>query len=471
MEKSGTILIIVYVLSCCSIQTDAVAAKDEIHDRNRIRPYSENPMYWQYKGKPILLLGGSKDDNLFQIPDLKEHLDLLASVGGNYIRNTMSSRNDKGFEVQPFKKLSNGKYDLDQWNDEYWNRFENLLKWTNESNIIVQIEIWDRFDYSGEHWEYCTWNPKNNVNYPYKDSGFLEHYLQHPGKNEQPFFKTVPGLDNNNILLEHQKAFVDKLLSYSLKYNNLLYCIDNEFGGDWKWSDYWAGYIKSKAMHANKTIEITEMFDNKIEDLFYVIEQRDRYSFVEGNKIFAPQIWAPKGEKQWYKILELFKAMENYPRPLTMVKLRGTSYYMPGDEIEESEKKYIRALLGGYSALRFHRPPSLGLSDPAKAIISAVRKLENQMKMWEIEPIIGLLKNREVDEAYLSAKPGEKYALYFTDGGSVDLDLNGYKQSFKLKWLDLKTGDWGEEMIIKGGEAVQISAPNKGGWLAAIVRI
>ncbi len=57
-----------------------------------IRPYSENPKYWQYKGEPVLLLGGSNNDNLFQSPDLEEQLDLLQSVGGNFIRNTMSSR-------------------------------------------------------------------------------------------------------------------------------------------------------------------------------------------------------------------------------------------------------------------------------------------------------------------------------------------------------------------------------------------
>ncbi len=74
-------------------------------DSDRIQPYEKNPRYWHYKGKPVLLLGGSKDDNLFQIPELEEHLDLLASVGGNYIRNTMSARIDKGFEVQAFKRL------------------------------------------------------------------------------------------------------------------------------------------------------------------------------------------------------------------------------------------------------------------------------------------------------------------------------------------------------------------------------
>ena len=29
-----------------------------LDDNERIRPFSENPFYWQYKGKPVLLLGG-----------------------------------------------------------------------------------------------------------------------------------------------------------------------------------------------------------------------------------------------------------------------------------------------------------------------------------------------------------------------------------------------------------------------------
>jgi hypothetical protein len=70
-------------------------------DANRIQPRSQNQRYWQYKGQPLLLLGGSKDDNLFQIPDLKEHLDEIQKAGGNYIRNTMSDRKDKGFKVYP----------------------------------------------------------------------------------------------------------------------------------------------------------------------------------------------------------------------------------------------------------------------------------------------------------------------------------------------------------------------------------
>lgn len=63
------------------------------HTHADIKVYEENPFYWQYKGEPILLTGGSKEDNLFNHPEnLEEHLDLLKESGGNYVRNTMSSR-------------------------------------------------------------------------------------------------------------------------------------------------------------------------------------------------------------------------------------------------------------------------------------------------------------------------------------------------------------------------------------------
>jgi len=215
MRKSRIILVIVCGIFLVCIRTDAGDAKGKIHNANRIRPYAKNPYYWQYKGKPVFLLGGSKDDNLFQIPDLKEHLDTLASVGGNYIRNTMSDRKDKGFEVYPFKRLSNGKYDLNQWNDDYWNRFQNLLKWTGQRDIIVQIEVWDRFDYT-DHGSFNTWksnpyNPENNINYTAVESGLLVKYPKdHPSRDKQPFFHTIPAMDDGSIL--------EKWVSCSLPY-------------------------------------------------------------------------------------------------------------------------------------------------------------------------------------------------------------------------------------------------------------
>ncbi len=139
-------------------------------DADRIRPYEKNPFYWQYKGKPVLLLGGSVEDNLFQVPDIEEQLDLLASVGGNYVRCTMSSR-DEG-KVWPFEKdPARGLYDLTKPGEEYWGRFERFCRLAVERDVIAQFEMWDRFDFAREPWRLNPYNPRNNVNYTSEENG------------------------------------------------------------------------------------------------------------------------------------------------------------------------------------------------------------------------------------------------------------------------------------------------------------
>ena len=76
-----------------------------------------------------------------------EHLNLLAAVGGNYVRCTMSSR-DEG-DVWPFERDDRtGLYDLEKPGVEYWARFRRFLDLTAERDIILQIELWDRFDFA-----------------------------------------------------------------------------------------------------------------------------------------------------------------------------------------------------------------------------------------------------------------------------------------------------------------------------------
>jgi hypothetical protein len=57
----------------------------------------------------------------------------------------MSSRNPGN--PWAFKRLDSGLYDLNQWDEEYWRRFQSLLELCKERDIIVQIEVWDPWDY------------------------------------------------------------------------------------------------------------------------------------------------------------------------------------------------------------------------------------------------------------------------------------------------------------------------------------
>ena len=76
-------------------------------ERGPLQIDDRNPRYWQYKGQPVLLLGGSKTDHIFLADGLKEHLDEIAAVGANYVRNTMSQR--EGVDLKPHRRLPGGK--------------------------------------------------------------------------------------------------------------------------------------------------------------------------------------------------------------------------------------------------------------------------------------------------------------------------------------------------------------------------
>jgi hypothetical protein len=91
-----------------------------------------------------------------------------------------------------------------------------------------------------------------------------------------------------------------------------------------------------------------------------------------------------------------------------------------------------------------------------------------------------LLSDRAPNEAYLAAKPGQCYALYFTNGGSVALDMSKAPGTFDITWISVAMGRIVEssqrggyrlmDKTIEGGRVVTLSAPYKGGWVAAIVK-
>jgi len=433
-----------------------------------IRPHDKHPYYWQYRGQPVMLLGGSEDDNLFQLPNLREHLDEIQAAGGNYIRNTMSDRPDRGFEVYPYTRRADGKFDLAQWNDEYWQRFESLLRWTSEREIFVQIEVWDRFDFFAKNWKLHPLNPMNNVNYTAETSGLAIDYPDHPGANRQPLFFTTPKQRNNEILLAYQQRFVDRMLEHTLPYDHVLFCIDNETGAEEAWGAYWADYLHRKAKKHGRSIHVTEMWDDwnlQAEQHRRTLDHPERYDFCD-----VSQNNHQRGQAHWDRFQWVRHYVSDRPRPLNTVKTYGADGGRFGTT-RDGVERFWRHLIGGAASVRFHRPDSgLGLSPTAVASLAAARKLESCIKPWAIKPSQELLGQRSENEAYLAARPGKFYALYFTDGGEVTLDLRGHSGPFQLRWIEIETGQWGAERTLTGDRHATIAAPAPGGWVAALVK-
>ena len=442
----------------------ASAATTLAQAAERIRPYAANPWYWQYKGQPVLLLGGSKDDNLFQIPDLEAHLDEIRAAGGNYIRNTMSDRRDGGFEAYPFLQLPDGAYDLGQWNPEYWARLDRMLALTRARDIIVQIEVWDRFDYSRDNWTPHPYNPANTRSYTAESTGLAATYPKHPGANEQPFFFSTPEQRNITPLLQVQQRFVDQVLARTLPQPHVLYCIDNETSGDETWSTYWATFIRERAARAGVEVHVTEMWDDhdlRSQQHRRTYDHPDRYTFVD-----VSQNNHQKGQAHWDSFQAVRAHLSPKPRPVNTVKTYGSDEGPYGTDIDGLQR-WWRHLVAGAAAVRFHRPKSgLGLSTKAVASIRAGRKLESVVRPWTMTPANERLQQRAADAAYLAATADGACVLFFPAPGKVVLDLTPATRPLEARWISIDTGEWGPSTTWKAGAPLEVATPGDGLWVA-----
>jgi len=453
--------------------------KIENNNSDRIQPYTENLRYWQYKGEPVLLLGASDQDNLFNHPDiwpfgLESHLDLMVKHGGNYVRNTMSSR-DHG-NPWPFEINEDGLYDLNTWNEEYWTRFEEFLRLTYERDIIVQIEKWDRFDYAREPWELNPYNPKNNVNYTSQESGLPEAIETHPGQRENPFFRTPPDFEDYSLILEYQQAHVEKFLSISLDYPHVLYCISNETNESPLWSDYWAHFILERARELEVSVHVTEMWDSwDLSDPEHdaTFEKPGIYTYVD-----ISQNNHQDGQIHWDNAQKVrSERLAEGDRPMNSVKIYGGMIH--GRSFEEGTQRFWRNIFGGFASSRFHRsgyhpeepmvPYGIGLLPYAQTHLRSLRMFTDRMNVFVNEPSNHLLSDRDENEAYAFTEEGLQYAVYFPQGGSVVLDLSAASGNLSVKWLDIINSEWLEVTRTEATGSIALEEPGQGPWAVLLI--
>ena len=481
---------------------------------DRIQPCKNNPAYWQYKGRPILLLGGSVEDNPFQLPateaeaamgqprgdhpqhdaaiaNLEYQFKALLACGGNFLRCSMSSR-DIG-DVWPYEQdPATGKFDLERPSEEYWSRFERFLRMAHERAVIVQVEIWETYDYYRREvrpgyfpWQHNPFNPLNNLNYTSEESG-LPEVLHSTGIHPlNPFFETVPGLKNNSLVLEFQHGFVDRLLSTSLAFDNVLYCMDNETHAHPEWGAYWARYIREKAGDAGIEVELTEMWDNwdptdgqvpgairnavEIDPLVFrstplnCLKQPDVYTFsdISNHNAQSGETHYRTGLWFWRKVRE-----EGRIWPVHCDKMYG------GDEVTEYSgtrrdglERFWRNLFAGFAGCRFHRPPSgLGLDPEAQAHLRSMRQLTDALDVFTCEPHPELLSDRQENTAFCLADPGRAYAVVFVNRGSCSLDISVMTgKALQIRWLDIASSQWSEpEALIPVTGSLFLQPPSSG---------
>jgi hypothetical protein len=451
-----------------SLTSQAEAPDAATRNDMALKPSSQNPFYWQYKGEPVVLLGGSVEDNLFQIPNLEAHLDLLKASGGNYIRNTLSSR-DEG-NVWMFHQREDGKYDLEKYNEAYYERLQKLLDLCLARDIIVQYELWDRFDYSRSQWHGNPFRPVNNINFTVASSGMKNEYPRHPGSNDNPFFRSIPKRDNNELILNYQRKHMDRVMAISLPYPNVIYCMDNETRANPDWGAYWSQYVKDKATALGVVVQTTEMWDDwnlRADEHRRTLDHPEIYSFVD-----TSQNNHQKGQAHWDNFQWVRAYLSKAPRPVNHVKCYGAGSNQFGDA-RDGVERFWRSLVGGAASIRFHRPTAgIGLGERAQANIKSARMFSDAYDLVAGAPmkradVAGkLLLDIDDNEAHVNASKN-RWAIYMPRGGEVGLVSQQFGDNVRVQWLDIEHSTWKKPVPLQGTNP-RLKTPADGPWLALV---
>lgn len=192
-----------------------------------------NPHYFIYKGKPLILISSAEHYGAVLNPafDYMKYLSTLHEDGMNYTRIFTGSmyweiENDFGITnntlapapgtaLAPWKRtqepgnLNGGnKFNLDEWDEAYFDRLRVFVSEAQKKNIIVEVSLFTSI-YNDKTWSNCPAHPNNNIN------------------NTINEYKKVHTLDNGN-LLKYQEQFVVRVVKELNQFDNVIYEIQNE---------------------------------------------------------------------------------------------------------------------------------------------------------------------------------------------------------------------------------------------------
>ncbi|MBL8173632.1 MAG: hypothetical protein JNK48_03125 [Bryobacterales bacterium] len=190
-----------------------------LHAAEPIRLHPENPHYFDFRGKPAVLLTSAEHYGavLNGAFDYRKYLDTLAKDGLNMTRiftgvyrevpgdfgirfNTLAPKDED--YVSPYAKSSSGKYDLTQWNPAYFTRLKDFIAQASQRGIVVEVTLFCTY-YNDRMWRL---SPHYDPAIPNTEVLTLKH----------------------SKLTEAQLAFTRKIVTELREFDNIYYELVNE---------------------------------------------------------------------------------------------------------------------------------------------------------------------------------------------------------------------------------------------------
>jgi hypothetical protein len=426
---------------------------------------TENPHYFLYKGKPTILISSGEHygavlnldfDYEMYLDELKSNgLNLTRTFSGAYAepmgafniaKNTLAPA--EGKFICPWKRseqpgYTNGgnKFDLTQWDENYFKRLKNFVSAAQQRGVIVEFTLFCPF-YEEAQWKLSPMNAINNIN----NIGNVDR-------------NNVYTLDKNDGLLAIHDAMVRKIVNELKDFDNVMYEICNEpyFGGVTKeWQEHIAGVITA----TEKNFPAKHLITQNIANNFEKISDANPAVSVFNFHYASPPVTVTLN----YNLNKVIGDNET--------GFRGTSdstYRREGWE-------FILAGGGLYNNLDYSFTPDNEKGDFAvpstqpgggsaalRKQLSYLKSFINQFDFVHMQPdsmSVYDVSSKQARVHVLSEK-GKQYAVYIFGGNQINLALTIPAGTYKTEWMNTLTGkiEKQETLQHKGGKQI-ITSPD-----------
>jgi len=422
-----------------------------------LRVSKKNPRYFtDNTGKAIYLTGSHTWNNLVDMNspsspekfDYARYLHCMKCHNHNFMRlwawellnwDTEGNReaDPKKHKVEPHPWLRTGpgpaldgnlKFDLNQFDPEYFARLGGRVKMANDSGIYVSVMLFEGWglQFSPGAFENHPFHPDNNINGINGDA------------NGDGSGTEIHTMGNKNIL-SIQGAYVKHVIDTINRFDNVLYEISNEnHPPSTEWQYYMINFIKDYEKKLMKQHPVGMTF---------------QYRGGSNQVLFdSPADWISPNQEGGYR---------DNPPPAdgSKVILTDTDHLWGiGGNQAWIWKSFLRGLnplfMDPYDCRVLARSCDTVWMDSMRKSLGYTRMIADRIDLISMLPLPDLASS-----AYCLANRGSEYLVYLPDSNEVVVNLKDVPGSLQVEWFNPNTGVFAKSGGIKGGGEISLKSP------------
>ncbi len=433
-----------------------------------ISVHPENPHYFLFKEKPTVLISsaehyGSVINADF---DFQKYLTTLHSEGMNYTRifagsyveiqgsfgiqnNTLAPAT--GHFLAPWKRTEEAglyegekKFDLNEWNPDYFSRLKEFVKKAAEMDIIVEVTLFCS-TYDDRYWKRNPFNPGNNVN-------------QIPINLERIKSNTL----QNSILTGYQQKLVEKIVTELNEFDNVFYEIQNEpwaddavkvmrtlrtldpqpGQGDWyKWAEMaspasleWQNLIAKTLVQTESQLPKKHIIAQNYTNFFNSVDKVDpNVSIMNFHYVWPEAVWLNYG---WNRPVSFDES--GFAGSSDSTYLRQAWQFMMAGGAVFNNLDYS-FFVGKEDGTGTNQAPGGGSANLRKQL-TYLRGFIETLDFVKMQPDFDVVVHAPGLQVQAISQPGVQYAMVYTGTASEAVKLNLPKGKYNFEFISPYSG-------------------------------